>query len=140
MDEILNQVKKLTGKILNKDFKPLDELDIPKRQGIYIIKEKTSRFFNNKNKLFYIGKSTNLFNRIIRQHISTSDNVAGSILRKKLHKKGLPYNEIRKYLKEECLFITQDIEDFDITALVEDLLIAILRKQGEPLINNIKEK
>jgi len=124
--------------MLHEDFKSISRLNVPKNQGVYVIKEKSNRLF--KNKIFYVGKSTNLFNRIIKQHSSNKNKIAGSILRIKLNRKGLKYSEIVDYLNKECLFIIQDIRDYDITTLVEDLLIAVLRKRGEPLINEVKSK
>ena len=138
LKETLKKVRFIAESILKKNFEPLKDLEIPKKQGIYIIKETSNRFF--KNRIFYIGKSTNLYNRIIRHTPSRNNNAgrSGSILRKKLHKRGLSYNEISDYLKNECLFCVQDIKDYDNTALVEDLLIAVLRRKGEPIINDIK--
>jgi len=136
MNEIIKQVKEITDNILKKEFKQLKDLEIPKKQGVYIIKEKSNRFFNNQ--IFYVGKSINLFKRIFRQHNSERDNLSTSVLRRKLHKKGLESHETSKYLKEECLFIIQIIENYDINSVVEDLLIATLREKGKPLINEIK--
>ena len=137
MNKILKQVTKIVEKVLKEKFNDLNDLEIPKKQGIYLIKEKSGRFFNNK--IFYVGKSTNLRNRIIRQHSSKRDSVAGSMLRIKLNRKGLKYSQIQNYLTKECLFIIQEIEDFDINSLVENLLIAIFREKEE-LINEIKGK
>jgi len=136
MNEIINQVREITENVLKrlyKEFKPLKDSEIPKKQGVYIIKEKNNRFFNSK--IFYVGKSKNLFNRIIRQHSSEKDNVKNSMLRRTLIKKGLEPHETFKYLNDECLFIVQEVVDYDINSIVEDLLIATLRKKGEPLIN-----
>ena len=135
MEEILKKIKQIIEEILRQEFKPLKDLDIPKKQGVYIIKD-IKGVHNLKDKIFYVGKSKNIFNRIITQHNSKGDNVSNSILRTKLNRKGLSYNNISEYLENECLFVVWDIEDFDINSLVEDLLIAILRKKKEPLLNS----
>ena len=140
MKDILPKIEKIAEEINDKlskgNFKKLTDLPPPK-QGIYIIKEDSNRLF--KGKIFYVGKSTNLLNRIIRQHSSKKDNLANSQLRIKLNKKGMKYDKISDYLNNECSFIIQDINDYDINTIVEDLFIAILRKQGEPLLNHIKK-
>ena len=135
MKEIIQKVEKITEEILKQDFKPLKELSIPKKQGVYIIKDIVGNH-NPKNKIFYIGKSKNIFNRILKKHNAKNDKVSGSSLRDKLNKdKQISFDKISDYLEKECLFIVQEIEDFDINALVEDLLIGILRKRKEPLLN-----
>lgn len=135
MKKIIKQINEITEKILKGKFKAIDKTDVPKKQGVYVIKETSGRFFDKK--IFYVGKSTNLFKRIVRSHVS-KDIIPGSILRKKLNRKGMEYLDIQDYLKKECLFIVQEIEGYDITAIVEDLLIAVLRKQKEPLLNELK--
>jgi|TARA_B100001971_G_C18099082_1_gene487795 hypothetical protein len=127
MDVILKKIQEITREVLKIEFKQLKELDIPKQQGVYIIKN------IEKNEIFYVGKSKNLYNRIIKAHIKGE---LPSSLREKLNKKGLSNEkELGEYLENNCLFVIKHIEDFDINNLVEDLLISILRKKGEPLLN-----
>lgn len=132
MHEILQTIKQITESILKKEFKSLKDLEIPKKQGVYIIKDV------KKDHVFYVGKSRNLFNRIIRHHNSKSNGDSSSVLRRKLNKQGFEYDKISDYLENNCLFIIKEIEDFDINGLVEELLITLLRKQGEPLLNIYK--
>ena len=71
--------------------------------------------------------------RILKKHISGNNHV--SILRKKLNRNGMAEENIKDYLKKECLFLIQEIDNPDICSLTEDLLIAILREK-ELLLNS----
>lgn len=130
MKEILKKIQEIVTEILDNKFKSLADLEIPKKQGVYIVKDKI------KNKIIYVGKSKNLYNRILIQHNSKKNILGQSNLRKKLKELGIEYDKISNYLENSCLFIVQDIENFDINGLVEELLIAVFRKQGEPLLNS----
>ena len=139
---IFEEVMKNISHLNKENFKPLLDLDIPKEQGVYIIKEnkgikeKKMRFFNGD--VFYVGISTNLRVRIKYQHNSKSNKVAGSMLRIKLKKKGLKYNEICDYLENYCTFKFLKIEDYDLNSVIEMILIYNYRKSGKPLLNKIK--
>lgn len=125
--KILKQAQKIAEKTLNKNFSKLKELNIPKKRGVYLIK-------NKQGEIFYVGKSSNLFNRIIFGHSSKS-NDKRSILRVKLNRKGMPYNRIADFLNQ-CSFVYQEIENKDVCSLIEVLLIAYARNKGEPLLND----
>ena len=134
MEEVIKYTNNIASQILSKEFKPLSQLKVPKKQGVYLIKDK------KVGKIIYVGKSTNLYNRIVIQHNSRKNHVAGSILRIKLNRSGITYDKIADFLQNKCLFVIEEIEDFDVCHLVEALLIAILRKQNQPLLNEMKQK
>jgi len=130
MKEVLQQLEQITKEVLNKKFKKLNELIIPKEQGIYIIKEKNKRFFGD-NKVFYIGNSKNLYKRIISQHSSKSNAISGSMLRIKFNRDHkLDFDKINDYLMNNCLFVTHTIEDYDMTEIIESVFIKHYRDEG----------
>ena len=128
MDEVVKKIIKITAEIQKKKFKPINELEIPNDGGIYIIKEKKSRLFNGR--IFYIGRSKNLRRRV-RSYVTRFGH---PYLKRKLSKMGLDGREISRYLANDCEFIIEKIDDFDIYDSVEKLLVAIHRKK-EPLLN-----
>ena len=119
-------------KPLKTAFKVLKATPKSRYRGVYLIQETNKRFFNGE--IFYVGKSTNLCNRIDNGHCSARDSIGNSSLRKKL-KKYLPYKDMRKYLYEDCQFIIKEITNYDMATLVESMLIARLRKTC-PLLND----
>lgn len=132
-NKILNEISELTNKILKKEFKSVTEIDIPKSGGIYVIKEKNKKFFNGK--IFYVGRTKNLAKRI-KNYTSDSNSLSNAYLKEKLKRRfGLNAREISDYIKFDCVFITEKIEAFDMYDLIEKLLIAVFRREGEPLVN-----
>ena len=86
--------------------------------------------------IIYVGKSKNLKNRI-RQHLSDDTGMWRSAFRRALVKR---YNNIRPestpdWIKRNCVFSYLRVQDPDMCGLVESLLIAYLRNQGQPLLN-----
>ena len=130
MDEdILREAQEIAKNIINAEFKPFDQLVIPNKQGIYVIKETSNKFFENR--IFYVGKASNLLRRLTIDYFSKKAEI---YYRLKLN---MPNLNIKNFITKECTFSIQEIDDYDMNALIEMLLIAILRKRGEPLINNL---
>ena len=62
--------------------------------------------------------------------------MGNNYLKTKMNRKfGLTSEETANYLINDCKFIIEKIDAFDMYDLIEKLLIAIFRKQGEPLLN-----
>lgn len=125
MGPILKRIQEITEEVLSKEFRRLNDLEIPKKQGVYVIKNL------EKNEVFYVGKSNNLLRRLVKAHIK---GLLPSSLRKSLLKIGGIEN-LNDYLTKKCEYVIRLIEDPDINSSVESLLIAVLRDSGEPLLN-----
>ena len=118
------------------EIKPLscqEIVDIPIKQGVYLI-------YNKGGKVIYVGKGENLYRRIKSEHISAENKITTSTFREKLLKvHGLkPGADMRRWIIENCSFAWVEINDKDITSVVENILITLLRNDNEKaeLLNN----
>ncbi|HQF82766.1 MAG TPA: hypothetical protein PK255_03590 [Candidatus Pacearchaeota archaeon] len=148
---VINKINLILSKIEADDFKEIKELKIPEQRGIYLIKEK------GKEHMFYIGSANKrTLDKRLKNHLQGS--LKNSIVRKKLvekwEKRKLKKNELEfynnkykdnlnEYLQNNCVFIFEDINDFDEVLAIEHLLILyyrkVLRKKGLELLNDYKE-
>lgn len=137
-EEIIKEAQEHLKIVLDKDFKRILEFKIPKGRGVYLVKGKEgNNLFGNR--IFYVGKSDNMFDRF-KNHTNRNSNLKASTLKRKLSRdKGIYPMKVGDFLENECLIVLQQIDNFDMCHLVEALLIALLRKKGEPLLNNYKE-
>ncbi|MDO8508192.1 MAG: hypothetical protein Q7S27_00745 [Nanoarchaeota archaeon] len=147
----INKTNIILKRVINDEFKSIKDSNIPKEKGIYIIKEKGEKYF------FYIGSANKrTLDKRLKNHLHGS--LKNSIVRKKLvekwEQKKLKKEDLDKYYKKyknklddyiqnKCLFILEDIKDFDEVLVIEHLLILyyreILRKKGFELLNDYKE-
>jgi hypothetical protein len=135
MQQILDDVKKLAeialDKISSNDFKKFSSENLPTYEGVYIIKEAVPLYFDKT--IFYVGQGKNIKKRL-NKYLSSSNKQGKGYLRKKLHVlKGLEYDQINQYLKNNCVFLTQETKNPDTRTLLESLLISVLRDKGDLL-------
>ncbi len=126
MDTLVQKAKQKAKELLEKKPIPGNLLiDVPRLQGVYFVYEK-------KGKVIYIGKSRNLKTRLLGEHVSGDNDHSTSNFRRKLSKKYdmLPGQAMKEWIVINCAFAWVEVEDADLTSLVESLLIAYLRKQS----------
>jgi len=92
----------------------------PKKGGVYIVWE--------ENRHIYVGKSSNLKNRICGNHLS--GNKRGSTLRNKLLKKRFSdENEVSEYLRDKCSIQFIEIEESSYRSFFEHFVISVLKPE-----------
>ena len=144
---VINKTNMILKRVINEEFKSIKDSNIPKEKGIYIIKEKGEKY------LFYIGSANKrTLDKRLKNHLRGS--LKNSIVRKKLVEKweqkklkkedlDIYYkkykNKLDDYIQNKCLFILEDIKDFDEVLAIESLLILYFRKKGLELLNDYKE-
>lgn len=124
---ILKEIVSLSDVLLRK---PKDNLrSISSSGGVYLIRR--------EGKIIYVGKAKNLLRRINSDHISGENRNTTSTVRRKVTRKfGIPHGKKLRQWMSECTFSTIEVSDSDMRTLVESYLICLLRKKGEPLLND----
>jgi hypothetical protein len=106
----------------------------PETGGVYLIGESERQFI-------YVGeaakaRTANLRTRISR-HMSDSTAEGKDFRHKYALREGLPPGpEAAKLIREKCWFVWKQIDDPDMRLLVESLLIAWLRAEKQPLLDD----
>lgn len=153
--DILHEADSIAKELLlEQNFKPLEWADekweeFRDTRAVYIIKENNVKFYGGK--VFYVGKSTRLGQRLVN-HCRGDSNLSNklgkhltySAKRITKHRDGteeeiLSYTEIDEYLNTDCVFSIRIISDFDMLSLVEMLLIKFYRSNGCQLLNESKK-
>lgn len=129
MENLLSKAKEIVQSVL-KEIPNFELGKIPKRQGVYLIYK--------DGKVIYVGKGKNLKRRITNDHLSAEPRDTMSAFRRKVNRfyKIQFGPEMKKWISENCLFVYKEIVDADMCGLVESLLIALLRKQNQDLLNS----
>lgn len=125
-----------------KEYSNLTELD---NQGIYIVKKK-------EGDIIYVGSAPkqSLRQRLMKGHLEGKNTALTRKVPKLYGKKQYSKEEYLKlskeekkkvasYLKENCLFLTKPLNDFDKVLAVEHILIFLLRKKFD-LLNDTIDK
>jgi len=126
---IIENAKHLAESLLGK--KPSQRNGFPDTAGVYLIYDKDGN-------VIYVGKAKKLRRRINDDHVSGERKISTSTFRRKVYREyGIePGNEMRTWVINNCLFAYEEIENSDTRSLVETLLIAFLRANSEPLLND----
>jgi predicted GIY-YIG superfamily endonuclease len=134
MKQLISEAVTFAESLLAEEPQKPNNIEYPTDSGVYFIRcdEKPKRG------IIYVGKTSNLKHRI-KDHLSagTRDNGATAFRKKVKKYKKLEYIETTKdWIETNCQFAFIKIDDMDMCLLVESLLIAFLRKRGEPLLNS----
>lgn len=125
MDEVLKESKSIANDLMTKKPVKCSELELPKTGGVYLI-----YFLKNS---MYVGKATNLHRRIKSDHVSGAKDTETSSFRTSLQSnRGItPGKDMKEWIIKNCFFSYVPIEDRDMCALVEAILIRHFRAKKD---------
>jgi hypothetical protein len=133
IDVILAEAREHVSQLLKAPRVPLTDITgVPVSKGVYIF------YKTGSNKIIYVGETQNLKGRIRGNHLSRNEKGSSSSLRWWLNKLyGIPFNQTRDWLRENCTVAFLEINNSDMCKLVEALAISCHRSKY--LLNKFKE-
>lgn len=130
--QVINRIKKYYVRICQspqKSFGP-GRKPLPKYPGVYII--------YYRRKPLYVGRSNNIRQRFVAQHLSSKNVIASSSFRKHLLSGEwiTKLEDARDWIINNCRIKYIEIDNYDDSILLEAMLIKLWRKKYKLLNDN----